>query len=196
MPVPTVRAAELSAPAPHPPAGHEACQRVSPALWYALRTRSNYERRVADALLAYGIEKYLPTYSETMHWARRMKVTVHALFPGYLFARFERFAGAAAVLSITGVIAILGNNELSSISGDEIANLRRVAESPAPIARCPYVAGAKVTVARGPFAGVSGIVRRVKGETTLTIPVEVLGRSVSVQIDAADVELHKEKKHK
>jgi transcription antitermination factor NusG len=49
------------------------------------------------------------------------------------------------------------------------------------------VAGASVTVSRGPFAGRTGIVTRTQGNTLLSIPLELLGRMVTVQISADDV---------
>jgi transcriptional antiterminator RfaH len=170
--------------------GREA-YRLPASRWYALRCRSNFEARVCAALQAAGIGEFFPSYVETVRWSDRKKVTVRPLFPGYVFARFDRYVGSAAVLCVAGVISILGSNELSSVSDDEIANLKRVVESPVPVARGSYVAGARVRVERGCFAGVVGIVSRVKGETLLTIPIQILGRSVSVQIDAADVKAEK-----
>ncbi|HVY92598.1 MAG TPA: hypothetical protein VHA14_07615, partial [Bryobacteraceae bacterium] len=70
-----------------------------------------------------------------------------------------------------------------------IDDLRRVVESPELVKPARIAPGAQVTIQRGPFAGVAGVVTRVKGATLLTIPVQMLGRAVSVQIDAADVKV-------
>jgi transcription antitermination factor NusG len=67
-----------------------------------------------------------------------------------------------------------------------IEDLRRVVVS-RNAAPAPIVAGAEVTIQRGPFVGVTGKVSSVRGKTLLTIPIAMLGRAVSVQIDAADV---------
>jgi transcription antitermination factor NusG len=157
--------------------------------WFALRTRSRFEFVARDALDAKGYEAWLPTFDETVRWTDREKVINRALFPGYIFARFDRF-DAARALQTRGIVQILGtgNDEYSQIDDDVIADLRRVVDSRVTVAPCAYVAGASVTIARGPFAGVAGVIARVKGATTLTIPVAILGRSVSVQIDASDVE--------
>lgn len=156
--------------------------------WFAIRVRSGAEARVRDSLRSSGTEEFLPTFTETIRWSDRTKVTIRPLFPNYLFARFDRGTEAASVLSISGVLQILGHDEIDSISADEIANLRIVCASPLAEA-VAYVAGtSRVRVKTGPFAGVEGVVSRVKGGTVLSIPVQILGRSVSVQIDAADVE--------
>lgn len=157
--------------------------------WYALRVRSRADFAVRDLLRAAGIEEYLPTYDETVKWTDRERVTTRALFPGYIFARFLP-SDSPALLQTRGVVQILGtgNGEYSAIPDVVIADLRRIVGARVPVAGCPYVAGAAVRVAKGPFAGVTGVITRVKNATTLSVPVEILGRSVAVSIDAADVE--------
>jgi transcription antitermination factor NusG len=159
-------------------------------LWYAVRVSSGKENAVSQALRVNGIPEFLPTFTERIQWSDRTKVTQRALFTGYVFACFDRIDGASAIFGASGVLQILGTDELSSISADEIANLRIVCVSPLAKA-VPYVPGLSLRVKSGPFAGVEGIITRVKGATLLTIPVEILGRSVAVEIDAADVEILK-----
>lgn len=155
--------------------------------WYALRHLSNRVFAVRDALRAAGVTEFLPTYPVETRWTDRTKTTERPLFAGYIFARFDP-AHASAILRTRGVFQILSIDQVPvPISDDVIETLRRVVESPRAVACCPYVAGVMVTVERGPFAGRAGVVTRTQGLTTLTIPVEILGRSVSVQIDAADV---------
>lgn len=154
--------------------------------WYVLRTRSRFEFSVRDELERRSIESWLPTFTEESRWSDRVATVTRPLFPGYLFARLN--GNAAQVKSTRGVVDVLSLDQKPvPVSDDEVANLRRVVEAPKPVISCAYVAGSRVTVKRGPFAGVSGIVSRVKNGATLTIPVEILGRSVSVEIDLADV---------
>lgn len=143
-----------------------------------------------DLLDAAGFATFCPTRTVETRWTDRTAITTRPLFPGYLFARFtpnER----AAILATRGVVQILGTGTPEPIADSVIAGLRRAVDSPHAVALCPYVAGETVRVARGPFAGVAGVVTRVTGATTLTIPVEILGRAVSVQIAAEDIEENK-----
>jgi transcription elongation factor/antiterminator RfaH len=159
--------------------------------WYALRTRSRFEFAARDELNRRNIDAWLPTFTEESRWSDRVQLVTRPLFPGYLFARFN--LSIANQIRITrGVVEILSIDQKPVlISDDEVATLRRIVESPVPVKSCPYVVGSRVSVARGPFAGVSGVISRIKGSTTLTIPVEILGRSVAVSIDTADVEKRK-----
>lgn len=168
----------------HSPAGSDSIPRYR---WYALRTAPHMEFRVAERLTGQGIERFLPTWTETTQWTDRQKRAIRPLFKGYLFARFDRADATFLLHQIPGILQILGTDELSAIPDDEIAALRAAVDSPFTIERCPYVAGAMVMVERGPFAGVKGIVSRTRGSAFLTIPITILGRAVSVEIDAADV---------
>lgn len=123
-------------------------------------------------------------------------LTTRPLFAGYIFARFDPAdaTNVATVRQTRGVLEILSlDGAPAAIPDAEIANLQRLAANPGAVLPCAYVAGEAVTVARGPFAGVSGVVSRVRqggntSATTLTIPIQILGRAVRVEIDAADVE--------
>lgn len=160
--------------------------------WYALRHLSNRAFAVRDALRQAGIESFLPTYAVETRWSDRTKRSQHPLFPGYIFARFDA-ANAAGILRTTrGVYEILSvDNHPEPVPDDVIQNLQRLAAlGGGKVARCPYVAGVTITVERGPFAGVCGVVTRtqgVPGQVKLRIPVQILGRAVSVELDAADV---------
>ena len=56
--------------------------------WYAVQTRSNFEKLVTRELSAKGIENYCPTLEELHQWADRKKAVHRPVFPGYVFARF------------------------------------------------------------------------------------------------------------
>ena len=168
--------------------GAHSPQEPTGARWYALKLRSHFEFTVRDALRAADITEYLPTYPEVTRWSDREKTITRPIFAGYLFARFP-LARVNEIRQTRGVIEILSiDHQPVSIPDSEIAALRRAVDSRAQLSPCAYVAGDTVRVERGPFAGVSGVVSRVKGATLLTIPVEILGRAVSVEIEAADVE--------
>jgi transcriptional antiterminator RfaH len=72
------------------------------------------------------------------------------------------------------------------------ADLRRIYQlilSGAPLeAEARLVAGTPVRVRRGPFAGMSGVVIRRRGQCRLLIAVNFLQQGASVLIDQYDVE--------
>jgi len=154
--------------------------------WYVLRASPQAEFRVAERLVWVGIDRFLPTWTETTRWSDRKKQITRPLFAGYLFALFDR-ANATSLLQIPGVLQILGTDELSAIPDEEIAALRRLVDSPAPLERVPYVAGSSVTVEGGSWAGQRGIVERTRGNEFATIRMLIFGRDTPVEIAVADL---------
>ncbi len=160
--------------------------------WYAARIAARADFAVRDRLRAQGIEEFCPLTERESRWTDRLQITTLPLFAGYLFVRLADNAARIAVLQTHGVVGILSaDGRAAAIPDREMENLRRVCEAPRSVACCPYVAGAAVTVARGPFAGITGIVVRTKGAVSLVIPVTILGRAVNVEIDLRDLDAPK-----
>lgn len=179
----------LQQPDPHrgiePPTAASPCRQ-----WFALALRSRAAFAVRDQLRMLWIREFLPVYTEESRWTDRIAVVTRPLFPGYIFALFDANSDERIeVLRTRGVASILSlDGQPAAIPDAAIADLRRMTRSPKAVRPGPYVAGSTVIVARGPFAGITGIVTRVRGNTTLSVPVAIMGRSVAVEIDAADVE--------
>ena len=76
--------------------------------WFALQVRSRYEKTVASYLDGKGYEWFLPTYQARKRWSDRVKEVELALFPGYLFCRFDP-QDRLPILKTPGMISIVGN---------------------------------------------------------------------------------------
>lgn len=143
---------------------------------------------VEEALIGYGIEVFLPTWSEQSVWSDRTKTIIRPLFPGYLFVHCEGTAPRREILRVPGVIKVLPSDlSPQPVDAEQIENVRRALAARLPTAPCEYVAGDEVLIDKGPLAGVRGIVQRTKQGTTVIIRVETLKRAVSVHVAAADV---------
>jgi transcription antitermination factor NusG len=156
--------------------------------WYALHVLAHAEFVVENALIGYGIETFLPTWSEQSVWSDREKTIIRPLFPGYLFANCEGNAPRREILRIAGIITVLPNNlNPQPVDREQIENVRRALATRLPVRRCEYQTGDEVLIDKGPLAGVKGIVQRTKRGTEVIIRIEMLQRSVCVHVDAADV---------
>ena len=161
----------------------EACQQ-----WYAIWTRSHSEQLVADQLMAKGLDIFLPKISV---WSRRGGVR-HAIrvpmFSGYLFLRAHVDKNTyIEVIKARGVVRMLGDRWdcLSPVSYREIEALQELVNSGIAVMPHSYLReGQQVRVTAGPLKGVEGIlVENRSGKGMLIISVELLRRSVAVQID-------------
>ena len=88
--------------------------------WFAIRTRSNFEKVAAIALENKGMNPYLPTYRNRRRWSDRVVVVDTPLFQGYVFCRFDPL-NRLPILTTTGVISIVGcGNDPAPIDDKEI----------------------------------------------------------------------------
>ena len=79
--------------------------------WYAVYVRSRHEFKVHNALLAKGIESFLPVVERLRQWKDRKKLIPFPLFPGYLFVKLpDDKVYFLHVLKINGVVKILGDS--------------------------------------------------------------------------------------
>lgn len=155
--------------------------------WYAIWVMSNAEFVVEEALRGYGIEAFLPTWSEVTQWKDRKKTILRPLFPGYLFARCED-SPRREILRIAGVIEILPSSlNPQPVDAADLENVRRMLAAGLPTAPCAYITGDAVLIDSGPLAGVKGIVQRSKNGTRVVVKIELLRRAVSVEVDYRDL---------
>jgi transcription antitermination factor NusG len=159
------------------------------APWFALYTRHQHEKVVAEMLTAKGFEAFLPLYESMRLWKDRKKMISLPLFPCYVFVRgpLER---KLAMISTPGVHMILYRGEnVALIPGEEMQAIQKAVDGPFCVEPHPYLkCGERVRVKRGSLEGVEGVLVRKKNLYRLVLSVNMVAQSVAVEIDAADVE--------
>jgi len=158
--------------------------------WYATYTSAQHERRVANHLAGRCVEHFLPTYPSVRRWKDRKKVLDLPLFPGYIFVRID-LKDRLRVLEIPGVVRLVGFNGLpTALPDEEVNRLGSALEHAGALIRPhPYlVAGRRVRIKSGPLAGIEGILLRRKGNFRFVISIEMIQRSVAVEMAEVDLE--------
>jgi transcription antitermination factor NusG len=152
--------------------------------WYAIRVRPRWEKVVASALHAKDYEEFVPVYRKRSRWSDRVKEIDLPLFPGYVFCRSD-WSGRPPLITTPGVIGILRfGNSPAIISQQEIDAVKAVIQSGAKAGPWPYLSeGQRVRILRGALAGVEGILVRAKSDWRIVLSVDVLCRSVAVEVD-------------
>jgi transcription antitermination factor NusG len=161
-----------------------------PAQWFAVYTAHRHEKRVSELLLDREIETVLPLYKVGRQWKKRAPVVLELpLFPCYLFVNISRDA-RGKVLGVPGVLSIVGSsNEPWPLRTSEIEALR-IGIKMGAVEPHPYLkVGEKVRIKNGPMSGVEGILTRKKNGLRFVLTLEVIMRSVVVEVDADDIEL-------
>jgi transcription antitermination factor NusG len=157
--------------------------------WWALYTRHQHEKTVAEMLSAKGFEVFLPLYESIRRWKDRSKMLTLPLFPCYVFVR-GGLHRRLQVVTTPGVHMILFRGETVAIIPEaEIQAIRKVVEGPFRVEPHPFLkCGERVRVTRGSLEGVEGILVRKKNLYRLVLSVDMMAQSVAVEIDATDVE--------
>lgn len=157
--------------------------------WYALRVKSRDEERCALTLRSRGYEVLLPTVIERRRWSDRVKTVNSALFPGYLFSKFD-YRKRFPIESAPGVLKIVTLDPGGTpVDDDEIASVRVLMNTPRRMRPCAYVGkGEKVQVTGGPLRGAIGTFERLNDNSgCLHVSVTLLGRAVEVELEPFDV---------
>jgi transcription antitermination factor NusG len=154
--------------------------------WFALRVRSRSENITATFLQGTRYEWFLPTYKCRRQWSDRIKQLEVALFPGYLFCRFNP-QDQLPIMKTPGVISIVGTGHTPiAVDQDEITALRALVNSGLPREPWPYLqVGQRVRIEHGALCGVEGILLDLKGVHRVVLSVTLLRRSVAAEIDRA-----------
>lgn len=158
--------------------------RNQPWPWFAIFTRVGREKHATMLLENSGFECFLPVSKSTRKWSDRLKEIELPLFPGYLFCRMNP-NDRLPVLMTPGVIQIVGTGSTPiPVEEHEIAAIQRVEKSGLPTMPWPYLKiGNIAKIEEGPLRGLSGIVIRIKSGMKLVLSVELLQRSIAVEID-------------
>jgi transcription antitermination factor NusG len=136
-----------------------------------------------------NVDCFVPLYRSVRRWKDRRKTLELALFPGYVFVRIalnERLK----VLQVPSVVSLISfNGRPAPIEEKEIELLRQSLATDVRIEPHPYLTvGRRVRLKTGPLAGAEGILVRRKDSCRLVMSIDLLMRSVAVEVDEADVE--------
>lgn len=156
--------------------------------WFVLRTRSRQEKILADALRARGIGYFLPLVRVSRMYCGRNLLVELPVFPGYLFLRgsLEDAYFADRTRRLAQIIHVSDQGRITW----ELSNLAQVLATRQTLDPYPYLKkGVRVEVRSGPLRGLQGIVEDRARRDRLVLQVEALGQAVSVEIDAAIVDV-------
>ncbi len=165
--------------------------------WYAIYTRSRYEKRTHAWLQDAGVEAYLPLVKRWRIWSDRKKQVYMPLLPSYLFVKTHpgKPLQYFDVLNTPGVVRFITFEGMpAAIPESQINALKRLNSEGVDMecmAKCPPP-GSLVKVVQGPMKGFTGEVITSGKNKKLVLRLDTLGKCVSLKIPLAMVEPIKE----
>ncbi len=163
-------------------------QAMSQKRWYAAYTCAHHEKCVAAELGMREVEHFLPLYSSLRRWKDRRVQLDLPLFPGYVFVRLA-LCDRLRVVQIPSVVRLVGFGGLPTALPDTEMEIMQSGLSKSLCAEPhPFLSvGRRVRITGGPFAGLEGVMKRKKSSLRVVVSLELIQRSVAVDVDAADV---------
>jgi transcription antitermination factor NusG len=160
--------------------------------WYVVKTGGGHsERRAEFGLRSAGFDVYRPHEDRWRIFRRRCSDVSIGWFRGYVFVGFGGLPRFDLVRNTDGVSSILGVSgaplsvpgELLQKVADELAGIKITRPR-------PFRAGQKVSVQRGPFAELMGIVRELDhdGERAM-VRIDMLGKEHELELGYADLKV-------
>lgn len=159
--------------------------------WFCLRSHPKHEAIAAAGLRTRaGIEVFCPRIRFRRATRAGAAWITEALFPGYLFARFEPRAALCLVRSARGVSGIVRfGSKYPLVSDAAIAELRAAVGSGEVGAIAPTLEiGGEAAIAGGAFHGLRCVVHHfLPAHQRVAVLLELLGQTTLVELDLRDV---------
>jgi transcriptional antiterminator RfaH len=158
--------------------------------WFCVRAQPKHEHIAAGHLRQLGIETFLPRVSFKRLTAQGQKWATEALFPNYLFARFDFGECLRRVHHAPGVSHVIHFGVLwPTIPEAEIEALRLLIRDDTIHVISPEIEpGQEIQVTEGAFQGLRAVVTRVlPSRERVKVLLEFLGRQTVAEVPAAAV---------
>jgi transcriptional antiterminator RfaH len=171
--------AENENPTPSPPASGS-------ALWFCLKSQPKHEHIAAAHLRQNSVvEVFLPRIRFKRATRQGTAWVTEALFPGYLFARFDWQASLRLVQHSRGVRGVVHFGERWPAIPEEIIGELRQTIGTTGLRTIPeeFIPGDEVEINKGAMRGLRAVVTRVlPGRERIAVLMEFLGRQTMIEL--------------
>lgn len=159
--------------------------------WYALYTRSRYEKKLHQDMVKRGVESYLPLKVEKRKWSDRTKIVEEPLLKGYLFVKVSNREYFDVLNNNGAVCYVAFDGKAASIPENQINDLKKFVSSfndKINVTREKIAKGALVKVKRGLLKGVTGEITEIRGKNRIVLRFTSLGYCLHSDIAMEDIE--------
>lgn len=160
--------------------------------WYAVYTRSRWEKKIAETLLKSGIQAYCPINRVEHRWSDRIKLVEEPLFRNYVFVRICD-KELVPVLSTSGVIHFVTNMGKPALVQDaEIEAIRDMLNEyvNVQVKRAEVHRNDLVHIISGPLQSHEGVIVAEK-RNTVKVMLPTLGYMMYVEVGKENLRLVK-----
>lgn len=159
--------------------------------WYALYTRSNFEKKIYYSLINSQVNAFLPMIKQKHTYSDRKKTIEIPLVPGYVFV-FTSENYIPQLCYYTGVVRVVRiEGKPCVVDPQDILRLKTIVKLGIETTCKPVICdtGRKVQVVRGPLKGWEGFVSMMKSKFMVVFQVSGIYKSLSVEIDSRNLKI-------
>ena len=156
--------------------------------WYAVYTKSRWEKKVHRLLQEQQVESYCPLNKVHRKWSDRIKVVQEPLFKSYVFVRISE-ADKTSVRTINGVVNfVYWLGKPAVIKDREIETIRRFLDEHDNVEVKPIsvLPNNKVVIKSGALMDKEGTVLRVM-KNKVEVVIESIGYTLIAYIDKSKI---------
>ncbi len=160
--------------------------------WMVVKVKTRCEKQYAKFCEIKNITHYLPLRKSIKKYMRSKAEFNVPVFPGYVFVQSEPTNKVFLLEGSKGIHIIIPEPSYDAQFVEELKAIQQLlnAQNAGKVVMRPeIVEGSTVAVKNGPLAGLSGIVKNRKNKIKLTVNVELIGHSVTLEVDVDDVEI-------
>ena len=157
--------------------------------WYAIYTRSRWEKKSAKLMEDSGYMVYLPLVKTLKQWSDRKKRVEIPLISGYVFVKVSE-GDYYKILETPGVVCyVTFEGKAAPIRDSQIDAMRNAIEGNLKVEAVDDIleTGQKVKIISGPMKGAEGEYVKIAHKTNFIINLSSIGFSLKVEINADDV---------
>ena len=172
------------------PGGNTLQTQLKTTLWYAVYTRSRFEKRLMELLLAKGIEAYVPVRKVMRQWSDRKRLVEEPIIRSYCFVKIT-LHDYYEVLNTPGAVRYVWfSGKAATIPDRQIETLKVISGSDVAVECLPdtFKPGIKVRVIAGPLQGLSGELINISNKKKVIVRIDHLNQVVTLSISPLLIE--------
>jgi len=152
--------------------------------WHVFYVQARHEKKVNDWLLEDGYEPFLPLERVLKQWSQRKKWVEEPLFRSYIFVRIvpNEIMKVVQIPGIVTYVRYAGNPAIIREQHIEIIRKLLVSDTTFEVSAEKIQLGSEIEIQTGPFRGMKGHVKEIRGNKKLLISLESIEYTVIVEL--------------
>ncbi len=160
--------------------------------WYAVYTKANTEKKLAERLEELGIECYLPLRRVLKYWSDRKKWVKEPVFKSYVFVKVsnKEFFNVLGVQGAVKYVSFGGKAQaIPAIQIESIKTLIENSEEEVTLSYDRIKKGVAAEVVYGSLKGLKGEIAQVFGQSRILVRLDIMNCSLFANISKDEIKV-------